>query len=179
MIQTLYIIAYTFLKICRFEKGPQDLPRSQTFLLLVMAAYICVSPIIPHAFGMPLSTAIIKTWVEIGITFFLTASLLYVTGYYARTLQTLTAILGVDVFFHFVAMPLFILEFYLKSMSVDIGIIQLLAIGLVIWNIAVYAHVLRHALASEFYTGLIVTFIYLVVTVAILQSLFGIPEVTS
>ncbi|MCV6639229.1 hypothetical protein [Candidatus Albibeggiatoa sp. nov. NOAA] len=175
MLQTLYVIAHTFFKICRLELGPQDLPSSRAFLLLVTATYMCISTIIPIIFEIPILKAILQTFVEVGITFFLTFSLLYMTGFYARTLQTLTAIMGIDVFFHLIAIPILILELYFKSAGIDIGLTQILAILLVSWNLTIYAHILRHALSTEFFVGFVITFIYLLVTIIILQTLFPTP----
>lgn len=97
------------------------------------------------------------------------------TGYYSRILQTLTAIMGVETLFHFIALPILILEIYFKSVNIDIGLVPILAILLMTWNLTVYAHILRHALSSEFYVGFLVTFIYLIVTVVISQTLFPTP----
>jgi len=177
MLQTLYVIAHPFFKICKLELGPQDLPNSKAFLLLVAVVYMGISTIIPILFEIPILKALLQTFVEINITFFLTFSLLYLTGHYSRIMKTLTAIIGVDIFFHLIALPILLLELYFKSISVDIGLAQILALLLVGWNITVYAHILRHALSSEFFVGFVITFVYLLVTIVILQSFFPIsPE---
>lgn len=175
MLQTLYVIAHSFFKICKLESGPQDLPSSQSFLFIVTATYMCISTIIPVLFDISVLQALLQTILEICITFFLSFSLLYMTGYYSRILQTLTAIMGVETLFHFIALPILILEIYFKSVNIDIGLVPILAILLMTWNLTVYAHILRHALSSEFYVGFLVTFIYLIVTVVISQTLFPTP----
>ncbi len=176
MLQALYVIAYHFLKICLLEAGPQDLPRSPPFLLFLIFIYALISTTILILYEVPLLTILGQTFVELGITLFLTFSLLYVTGYYNRIIQTLTAIIGIDTLLHTIALIILILEFYLKSINLDIGFTQILALLLFFWNLTVYAHILRHALSSEFIVGFIITFIYLIVTVIILQSLFPTPE---
>jgi hypothetical protein len=171
MLAALYTIIYTFLSICFMRLAPQDLPYSRSFLVVLTTLYLLLASMISLWFGNSLQQAFVYNITGIALTYILTFSLLYFTKFIQRSVQTLTAIMGVDIIFHLVTIPLLLLETFLKSINGDTGLVQVLVIILMGWNLTIYAHILRHALSSELLVGFAVTFVYLIVIIMVLQVL--------
>lgn len=171
MLSALYTIIYTFVSMCFMRLTPQDLPYSRLFLLVLTVIYLLLAVSISLWFGNSLHQALMQNVIGIALTYALTFSLLYFTKFLQRSVQTLTAIMGIDIILHLATVPLLLLETFLKSINGDTGLVQVLVIILMGWNLTIYAHILRHALSSELLVGFAVTFVYLVVIIMVLQVL--------
>jgi len=102
----------------------------------------------------------------------LTSSLLYFTKYSARIIQTLTALAGTNSLLGILIIPVL---FWLEQIGLnegDTSLPVLLLLGLIVWNLAVSAHILRHALAVPFFIGFFLTVVMYFLTVSILSQLF-------
>lgn len=81
-------------------------------------------------------------------------------GLVTRWLQTCTAMAGAGLVFSVIAMPLF------YSLDISAGaspspLPYLLILVLIIWNISVLAHILRHALSSSMAIGVVAALGYI------------------
>lgn len=160
-----------FLNICLFDKGPQDVPASPVLLKLALSAYFVI--------GMAL-TVMETPWLEAILLVLLEMAMLLAfiwVGLMAaakmnRWLQTSIAMLGTDVLLSSIALPL-------KAVLLanpDIGILHLLLLLLMLWQIGVVAHILRHALSQTLAIGLALSIVYVLFSLQVLVLLFGPPE---
>ena len=102
----------------------------------------------------------------------LVASLLYASRRATRTLQTLTAMAGSDVVVGLAALPV---TAWLHAAADDAavsGVPGLLFLVLIVWNLAVAGHVLRHALSSPLPLGIVLALVLYILSVNIIHALF-------
>jgi len=160
-----------FLEICLFRKGPQDAPASTMLLRLVLVAYFLVGVVLT-TLETPWLEAIAQVLLEGAMLLgFVWVSLL-AAGKLGRWLQTLISMLGTDALISGIAIPL---EAVLLA-NPQAGILRLLLLLLMLWHIAVLAHILRHALSQTLAVGLGLAFVYVAFSVQVLVMLFGAPE---
>ena len=159
-----------FLEICLFRKGPQDTPASQMLLWLALAAYCLVGAAqalledqwLEGVLQVPLQALILLAFVWVS---------LMAAGKLERMRQTLIAMLGTDALISSFAIPLE----GLFLADPQAALIHLLLLLLMLWHMAVVAHILRHALSQTLMVGLGLSFVYTVFTLQVLLMLFGPP----
>ncbi len=89
-----------------------------------------------------------------------------------RWLQTTTALSGTGIIFSVAAMPLSYLLANTGNNNPLALLLFLSVIFLLVWNIAVMAHIMRHALSSSFAMGVLVAMFYVWVITATINNLF-------
>ena len=87
-------------------------------------------------------------------------------------MRTLTALTGIEVVIGVVGLPVTAwLNAATGSSPID-GIAVLAFVVLLLWDLAVFGHVLRHALSAPLPMGVVLALIILVLWVMIMKSLF-------
>jgi hypothetical protein len=156
-----------FVDIVLFRKGPQDVPASQLLLGLCLLAYLLIGEVM-LLLEETLLRATLQVLLDAAIlTGFVTITL-KIAGFGARILQTLTALLAVDALISILAFPVMI--------SVSSGAERgggYLLVGLMVWHLAVMAHIFRHALSRSLWVGYAVAMLYTLMSFQVLQLLFG------
>jgi hypothetical protein len=86
----------------------------------------------------------------------------------ARSLQTISAILGVSIILNILSLPLLMM---LGEKQLSTGFAGLSLYIIFCWHIAVMGHIFRHALSVRLAAGMMVSFVYVMVAMAIFYSL--------
>jgi hypothetical protein len=94
---------------------------------------------------------------------------LTVTGKRDRGEQTLTAAVGCDAIITALGLPLVLASVALPGMQETAS---LLLLGLMLWEIAVFGHILRHALNLPYLAGLGVALAYTAISLRVMMALF-------
>lgn len=131
-----------FWQLCRFQKGPQDVPYSQALLLLLLLAEVAlglatllvlkVDFFLEQAMGMLLAMAV---WT--GMVW----GLLSFKGLQARFVQAMTACLGTDLLMSFIVLPL---QVYIVTQLADQEAgtpVRLAILVALIWDILIKARI--------------------------------------
>jgi hypothetical protein len=160
----------TFWNICRFRLGPQDLPASQNLFIGALLLYALISTII-GGFELPPERALLSAIVELVLMLGMIRMMLWVRDLWPRFQQTVTALLGTGVLFGFVAVPLMWWQSQ-YAQPMDAFAPSLLIFILFAWSVAVTGHILRHALNTPFYVGVLLSLLYTYVSITILRALF-------
>ncbi|MCB1864892.1 MAG: hypothetical protein KDG50_05640 [Chromatiales bacterium] len=161
-----------FLDLCRLRAAPQDLPSATALAGWTAGLYTAVSALayrMLYPMGSPLLAAVADALVL--IAFVLVA--LRVTGKPARAAQTLSALFGASIVF---ALLLLALLGWAPAAGADgtpSPVAGLLSLALAIWQIVVFAHILRHALEVNYLMAGAITFGYVVVSGALIETLLG------
>lgn len=157
-----------FFDICLFKKGPQDLPASRLLLGLTMLAYLLVGVVL---LGLESNwgDAVIQALVEVGMLLGFLFVTLKVAGLMHRFMQTTIAMLGTDALISSCAVPL--LTWMLTSPQAK-GV-YLFLLMLMLWHMAVVAHILRHALSRSLAVGLGLAIVYIVASYQVMLLLFA------
>ena len=151
-----------FLDLCLLRKGPQDVPASMLLLKLCLLAYGLIGLIV-LLLSTPIPVALLQALLDI----VLLSGLLYVglTLYHhpERFEQTLTALAGSGALIALLAFPL-MAWLMNEERGGDIALPSLLLLALLVWSIAIMAHILRHAFAVSLWSGAWYAFGYTVLS---------------
>lgn len=152
----------TLVRICLFQDGPQELPASNTLLVVLVAIGWAASTLLVGQLMDEGSAALEVTLASaFGLLFVWLA--LTLRGGRNRFLQTASALFGTDLVLLLPVAPLL-----LTAQSGDGGgNLQLLLLVLWIWSIAIKGHIFRHALDLPVAGGVLVAIGYTILSLFI------------
>lgn len=156
-----------FFDICLFRKGPQDAPASTILLKICLGAYVMV--------GMVLMILEAR-WQEAMLQVILEGAMLLgfiwislkAAGKMNRFLQTTIAMTGADALISCFAIPLVVVV----TANPQAYLVHLLLLMLILWHIAVVAHILRHALSQSLGIALGLAIVYVIFSYQVMVLLF-------
>ena len=155
MFASALTIFRAFFSVCIFRLGPQDLPAAAVFYFLSLSLYALASTALMLPLQRDLPAALLAGCAETALLLLITYVLLRLRGVPARYRQTGTALTGTGFLFSMAALPLFYLRTaYGGDAGLSLGT-GLLALALIVWNVVVMAHILRHALSASFPMGVL------------------------
>lgn len=149
-----------FWEICLLRKGPQDVP-SASVLLGVLFVFGFVVDMFMAINFVDLQSALLLVLSNMLVLFAVVIGLLVVFRYSNRIVQTITTLIGTGIIFSFLRIPLM---FIFKALPDNAGMFGLLEIFILIWSLVVVAHILRHALSTEFFVAGMLSFGYFMVS---------------
>lgn len=166
----LFLIRAWF-DICLLRAAPQDLPASSLLLALSLGCYALISVLVSlGSYG--LAGAVQLALLDLGLLAVFVLSLLYLQDKTARINQTLAALAGTGSLLGVFALPL---VWWLQPDQQPGQVPVLLTFFwmlLLVWNLLVMAHIMRHALSSTFPVGLGVSLLYVLVSMQVIAALF-------
>jgi hypothetical protein len=157
--------------ICLLRTGPQDLPASGFFLGLSLGCYIAVSFLVA-AVSSGIPDGVRLALLDIGMLIAFVAALLYLQSKTERINQTLSALAGSGSLMGLFALPLVMLIDPGQSSDQVPALLAGFWLLLLIWNLFVMAHIMRHALSSSFAIGLGAAVLYALVSMQVVATLF-------
>lgn len=172
----LGILWQSFFAICCFDKKPQDLPASKELCLVTVVSYL-TSSFFLTLLTQTVNTALLSAIIDTTLLALLTAATLGLKGLSQRWLQVSTALFGTGFLFSIAAIPLSYLLSALPQESPLVFLVFLFVISLLLWNIGVMAHILKHALSSSMVLAVMLALSYVCVITMTVTSLF--PEIAS
>jgi len=140
-----------FLDICLFRKGPQDLPASAVLMKLCLLAY-GGSGFFVLLLGAPAPVALLRIFLDLVLLAGLLHLVLLLNRHPGRFEQTLTALTGAGTLMGLLALPL-VHWIVRQETGADTTLPSLLMLGLMVWSVAIIAHILRHALDTSIWVG--------------------------
>lgn len=159
------------LDIALIQRGPQALPASLWLTLVALAVYVVVGAL-AHQLIMPVATPLGPALFDLFLMVGFALALLYGFGYPERSLQTLAALGGTGTLLTLCGLPVVqMLDADAKGAIAALGVI--LWSALMVWSLAVTAHILRHALSVSFAVGLFLAVAYMMVSILLYGTLFG------
>jgi len=172
MLTALSTLSKAFLNICLLRKGPQDLPQSSVLMSLCLILYTVIDVLLTVQ-SRPFADALLVSFVDVGFLLVVTFLILRQHQYLDRWYQTMTALFGTGVILGIFIFPLVYggaqnqYEDWLQQ------IIVLLFLIMVIWNIAVLAHIVRHAISTSLGIGIIIAVLYIWMSSLLIAMLFS------
>jgi hypothetical protein len=155
-----------FWRILLLRAGPQSVPASTTVLWLALLLHYTVGLLLA-LFVMPLSFALLYALVSTLCMVAVVQGLLLLFKKQARTLQSLSALAAGEALLGLLLLPLSLL-YYPGSrgdeMSLLLALLSLLVMG---WNVALAAHIFRHALGVSRGLGFLYSMVYLIMAVTL------------
>lgn len=160
-----------FWNICLLRKTPQDLPASDVLMFLAVTLYLTTSFLMAMP-QLPLASsalaAVIDTLLMSGMSYIM----LWARLMPERWRQTLTALAGSGALLGAIAIPLVYWEAQAGASSQAALVPQMLLLAMLVWNLAVIAHILRHALSIAMALGALLSTFYLYISIRIIRTLF-------
>lgn len=147
----MYPLLNLFLDICLFRKGPQDVPASTPLLKICLLAY-ALSGLLTLIITTPLPLALLQILLDLVLLSGLLHLALVMRRYPQRFAQALSALTGTGSILGLLGLPL-ISWIVHASGSGAAELPALLLLVLMLWSIAVMAHILRHALQTPLWVG--------------------------
>ena len=158
----MYAIIQPFLLIALLRRPPQELPQSRLLLRLVLAVHLLLG-ILLYLFQYRFLTALLTAATGTLMLCALTFSLLIISGNRQRLVKTLCALGGPDIIVGVISIPVLTLA--------PAGASSLFYVLIMAWNLAVAAHILRHALSVSAIQGFVYAMIFFMLTITVLQVL--------
>ena len=140
-----------FLDICLFRKGPQDVPSSAALLKMCLLGY-GLSGVLVLLISTPAPLALLQILLDMVLLSGLLYLVLIVYRHPRRFEQTLSALTGTGSLMGLLTLPLAIWIDHQQSGG-DIALPSTLMFALMVWSIAVIAHILRHAFETSIWLG--------------------------
>jgi hypothetical protein len=164
MLSACKVLFLAFFDICRLIKRPQDIPESKNLLTICAVVYGILS-ILLISLSQPAEKAIFASIIELFLIMIFTLAILQSVGKSSRWIQTVTALIGTGIIISIIAFPAYLLigvgelNDLQTGTAPSIGLMLLAALSC--WNIAIMAHILRHALEVNFAIALFLAIMYI------------------
>ncbi|HAZ41343.1 MAG TPA: hypothetical protein DCY52_03650 [Methylococcaceae bacterium] len=154
-----------FLDIVLFKKGPQDVPDSPVLFALVLLADVVISTVVGALEG-DVSGALVQAFVASVLLLAFVALILLLTSHRERFQKTATAVLGCDALMTLAALPVSLLSDVLSGLG-------LLIMGILFWNLLVFAHILKHALGIGYALSVALALIFTLTSLDLMARIFA------
>jgi hypothetical protein len=171
----MFALLTMFVDLCRMRVKPEDLPHSHFLMLLCIGCYFLLgfaTSVLEQGFGL----AILAAGADTGLMVTLAYLGLQMRGFSARAVQTITALTGTGALFEFVGWPMVI--FLQQLEEGQSSSLSLVLFALIIWNIMVIGHILRHALNVPMWVGTSIALIYIYITLRVINVLYAAAGIT-
>ena len=164
-------LLHFWLGLCLLRNEPGQLPASPWLLGLSILCYLAGSLLVTAlAYGLASGGQMVLLELLLLVGF--VAGLLYLTGKPARIIQTLSALTGAGTVLNIPALLLAVIE-----TGADVQMLSPLWLALLVWNLLVTAHIMRHALSGSMLVGIAVAMLYIVVSTRVFVTVF--PQLTA
>ena len=173
MEQLLYLLR----DVIRLRRGPQDAPYSPRLLIILCGVSVLVQLALARILaveGATLAGGVIALAFNLGILYFL----LNVRGFSNRFVQAALTWLGCALLFQLLSLPLVLLAGgHLPSAPEHLTpaqtLLGLVSLPIVIWKLAIDAHILRHSLDLPFLGGFLIAVCWVIAEVVLGAALGG------
>lgn len=160
-----------FINICLLRAKPQDVPASNTLMLLVMVIAVVSGMFGAGSLQGGVVAALMVGLLDVSLTLILLRLFLTMLGLSSRLMQTATALFGTGVILNLLSLPLLWLintsEEHSANQSLG-GLLYLLLLG---WSLVIMGHILRHSFKLHFSVGLLMAIGYFMLVNSLAQML--------
>ena len=166
-------LIFRFFDICILRAGPQDLPSSLFLLRLVVVLSTVVGVLLnlpTEGFSQSLAIALFNV-------VFLSAFLylgLKLRNKLARFRQSLTAMMGSNIIIGLVMMPFMFTLVSAKLDGESSPVALQMFLLLLVWDITVFAHIIRHSFDIRLGYGFVVSLGYLILSWMLIDMIFAV-----
>jgi len=168
----LRAIVNPFIQICLLRQGPQDLPTSGILLAIALTAHTVMS-IVWSNISLSAVDALLSGLLDTLLLVVLTTTLLYAQRRKERVVQTLTALAGTGTIITFLALPVSGWLQRVDQSAGEGGLAVIVLLLLMVWSLAVVAHIFRHALSIPYFFGLVVAVVFYGISISAFRALFS------
>jgi hypothetical protein len=164
------------LDLATLRSGPQELPHSANLLLVLFVVGTAVDVASGVLFATPdaLGRSLLSNVIVLGLCWIALA----IRSLRNRYLQTATALVACGLLFSLLQLPIAALIGPTPTTPAELAPLQILLywilFALFVWQLAVSAHIMRHAMDASFAFALVLVASWVIVDVALGRALFGV-----
>ncbi len=170
------------MELCRFRRAPQDLPYSPPLLTVLLVA-ATVFDIVVGAVTGDAEGAFAHSLLSSGLVLGLCWIALAIRRLNHRYVQAATALVACGLLISVVQLPI---ALFFQPPAVAVAkadmpasllllrfLLSWIALGVLVWQILIYAHIMRHAMESRFGIAVMLTTSWVIAYLALARVLFG------
>lgn len=170
----MLILLKTFWNMCLLRAGPETLPASDFLLWLTLGLH-ALSVVVISLSVYGLVTAVMAGLTGTVVLAGLTVVTLQLHQHTERFNQTLSALAGTGTLLGLIAVIPNWWFYAAREAGEGWQTPTLLLFLVLVWSVVVTAHILRRALSTHFFVGLVVAAVFYWVSALIHESLFPVP----
>ena len=160
-----------FVDLCLLRANPQDVPAAGFLFRAALAGYF-LSSMAVLAVQAPLTVALGHAGLGTLVLMALVTLLLRLRGGADRFGQTLTALTGSGVVLNVLALP--VMYVFVQSRIHDdvSGMPTIFLLLMILWSLAIFGHIMRHAMNISLLAGVLLGVLDIIVTQAVVNTVF-------
>jgi hypothetical protein len=162
-----------FVELCLLRRAPQDLAAADSLLWVVLAADLLAGVLVGLASGLGFWSSLAQGIAELALQLGLLHAALRITGHLGRFTQSATALLGSGALLGLLALVPMGLSATGGEASNAAALGAFLLLVLVVWNLVVTGHIVRHTFGLSLIAGVAVAITYEVLAIVLIAILFG------
>jgi hypothetical protein len=174
MLSYITPLLRAYIDICRFKRGPQDLPSSPFLLAATTIVYALLQMLIA-LLDLKLQDAVLLGLLASLLLLVSTTLLLHIVRLGNRWVQTATAFAGTGTVFSIAALPLVIGLAIEDNGQATAMLPRTLWFTLLMWNLAVIAHIWKNALSTNIAVGIALSIAFYYLSFYIIGSVIEFP----
>ncbi|MET0227076.1 MAG: hypothetical protein ABW187_11580 [Dokdonella sp.] len=178
MPSSLSAFIKTVVELCRFRRAPQDIPYSPRLLGVLLVASTLFDLAVGAATG-DAEGAFAHSLLSSALVLALCWTALAIRRLNHRYVQTATALVACGLLISLVQLPIALLlqpsapKTEAASSLLLPFLLSWIALGVLVWQIMIYAHIMRHAMESRFGLAVALTTSWVIGYLALARILFG------
>ncbi len=158
--------------ILLLRRGPQDLPYSPQLLITLGGLCVLLQLTVTLMRGVPVGAVMLGAALWLAFTLGTLRLILQLRGLSNRFVQAATALLGCNLAFTLLAIPVALLTGDAppttpEAMTPGQVLAGIVALPLLLWKIAVDAHIFRHSFEIPFLSGIVIALLWIVAALAL------------
>lgn len=167
-MQNFNLLFGYFTDILLLRRGPQDLPSSQSLLVMLILLNLVAGTFL---FSSGDSSDSLQSIVDIGLSLAMYTAILNLRGFRKRVLQTLIAFTGTGLLLTLVLFPISLLLGQ-EGESAFQAAGRMMFMALLIWSLAVDGHIFRHSLNTNMLVGTAIAVVIFIARIYILERMW-------
>ena len=158
-----------YLQLALFRSTPARLPYNPYTIVLTLVAYTLVGFILLSDYASPVSI-ILQITIEVGILFLISLVALTLVGKRERLVQSLSALIGVNLLIGFISVPVF--QFLPPSSEEQVNLVTLqVTVLILVWNLAAISLIFKRSFEISTALAAFIAFNYFLLNSFIGESL--------
>jgi len=163
MYNSAIVLFRAFFDICLLKRRPQDIPASRELLILIVAGYLLATFLLTEL-DKTIPDTVLAGVIDTASLLVFVFLLLFLGRKLNRWTQTTTALAGTGMIFSLLVLPFIVSRPAPDIVNDTAPVFYFVQLLIVIWYIIVMAHIFKHAMSSSFFTGIVVSITYVLLS---------------
>ena len=158
-------------EMCLLRAAPQDLPASSALLIITICTYFLISLLIALV-NLRFAQSLGAAAVDAVLLLFVSYVMMWIKVTTNRWYQMATSMAATSSVLGLIALPLSLIQAMLGTGSTLASFAILFLIGIMVWNLVVLAHIIKHAMDASIFIAALLAGFYMYLSLKIMSVLF-------